>query len=551
VARPESAVTAALAVLCLATVVAYAPGSAASTAGGTVAASATAPSRAGGQTSPNIVVIMADDMRTDDLRWLPSVRRLITERGVRFTNAFSPYPICCPARSSFLNGQYAHNHGVLGNESDFGFHSFDDSSTFATDLKRAGYRTVFLGKYLNGYGQVPPYGEQTGLSRRYVPPGWTDWRGGPTVKDGPNRGSVYNYFKTTLNVNGRLVPLGDRYQTNVFGSMSEDIVDRYAPSDTPFMLWASYVAPHFGSPRDPDDRAIVQNDRPRIRIPTPAVPQAMRGRFDEDIKRPRGVSEADVSDKAGLFEQMPMTEPGTDRYRATVESARQRAEALTVLDRQVERTVAALRQAGELDETLLVFTSDNGFFEGEHRIQSGKSLPYEPALSVPLLMRGPGIPAGQTRSDPVLTIDMAPTFNAIAGAETRSRTVDGQSILQVARQGDEGWTRPVVSETGPLSTLDRWTQDSVRDDPGKDFGDQRYFVRGLRTPRYLYIEWATGEVEMYDMRSDPGQLHSVHGQAAYADDQALLAAELERVKDCAGATCREPMPPGLTAPPLG
>ncbi|HEX4976508.1 MAG TPA: sulfatase-like hydrolase/transferase, partial [Nocardioides sp.] len=125
---------------------------------------------------PNIVFIMVDDMRDDDLRFMPSTRATIRDRGVRFVNSFSPYPLCCPARSSVFSGQYTHNHGVYTVYADYGFHAFDDSRTLATMLDRAGYATTYLGKYLNRYGVDPPHGVSTGNSLRYVPPGWDMWR---------------------------------------------------------------------------------------------------------------------------------------------------------------------------------------------------------------------------------------------------------------------------------------------------------------------------------------------------------------------------------------
>ena len=498
--------------------------------------------------TPNIVVIMADDMRADDLRWMPSVRGLLVDRGAKFTNSFAPYPLCCPARASFLTGQYAHNHGVLSNRANFGFHAFDDTSTIGTDLHAAGYRTALIGKYLNRYGEDPPPGEPVGVSsERYVPPGWTNWQGAPTVKEGPFKGSVYNYRKSTLNRNGQLVSLSGKYNTHAFGDISVRIIERWAGSDTPFFLYASYLAPHFGLPAEPDDPDRIQVDRPRILARTAAVTDAVRGRFDGVITKPRGVAEADVSDKPTWFTQMPMATP---RNRAAmVESARQRAESLVVLDRQVERTVTALRQAGELDQTVIVFTSDNGYFDGEHRIQYDKTLAYEPSLRVPLVIRGAGIPAGVLRHDPVMSIDLAPTINALAGA-TADRLVDGRSMLRIARNGDLGWTRAVLTATGPFISLETWVKNSIRlaDSP---FEDRPRFVLGLRTPRYAYFTWSTDEVELYDMRTDPQQLVSVDGNPEYADEEAELAAFLESVKTCAGVGCGAPLPPGLRGPSTG
>jgi N-acetylglucosamine-6-sulfatase len=486
---------------------------------------------------PNLVVIMADDMRADDLRWMPSVRRLLVQRGASFANSFAPYPLCCPSRASFLTGQYAHNHHVLSNVAPYGFHSFDDSSTVATDLSAAGYRTGLVGKYLNGYGRDAPPGSASGTdSTRYVPPGWTQWRGAPTVVQGDFAGSVYDYRNTTVNWNEQLVSLRGQYNTTAFGDMSVRLINRWAPLDSPFFLYTSYLAPHFGRPAEPDDPPRIQSDVPRMLSRTPAVTGQVRNRFDSVITKPRGRTERDVGDKAAWFAEMPIPLPG--QVAAMVESARQRAEALTLLDQQVARTVQALQGAGELDRTVIVFTSDNGFFEGEHRLQADKTLPYEPALRVPLVIRGAGIPDGVVRRDPAMTIDLAPTLDALAAAAP-TRVVDGRSILNVARHGDEGWDRPVITATGPLSSLERWNVDALAlaDVP---FDDRERFVLGLRVKSFAYFTWATGETELYDMRTDPGQLDSVADDPVYAPAKARLETLLADVRDCSGVGCTTP-----------
>jgi N-acetylglucosamine-6-sulfatase len=162
---------------------------------------APAPPQAAGAERPNIVVVMADDMRVDDLAFAPALRRLVADHGVTFTNSFAPYPLCCPNRASFLTGQYAHNHGVYWHEPPWGYGSFDDSRTLATSLRDAGYRTGFIGKYLNRYG-VDRSKVSGQPSHRFVPPGWSDWRA--AVENPGNagfHGHTYHYFDTPFNVN--------------------------------------------------------------------------------------------------------------------------------------------------------------------------------------------------------------------------------------------------------------------------------------------------------------------------------------------------------------
>jgi arylsulfatase A-like enzyme len=496
---------------------------------------------------PNIVLIMTDDMRADELRWMPRTRRLLGAAGVRFANAFAPHPVCCPARASTVTGQYTHNHGVYAVRKPWGFHSLDDSKTLAVWLKRADYHPLFLGKYLNGYGTQRPPDDSAPNSTRYVPPGWSDWRaaiGGGLPPGHPMTGGTYRYYDMTLNVNGRLVPSGGQYSTTLLGDHTVDMIHDWAPKPKPFFLWANYVAPHYGGPKEPDDpKPFVAAGGRKIRVVTPAVTDRVRDKFD-DIIRPRTLkrrAEKNVADKpVYIRNRAPLS---AKHWAAITESARQRAESLRLVDAQVARTVRALRASGELGNTIIAFTSDNGYFLGEHRMGQGKILPYEPSLRVPVLVRGPGIPRGDVRRDPFLLIDFAPTFLAVAGAEA-SIPIDGQSMLQIAREGDRGWRRGVLTETGPRRvtiTVDGERRSVVLP---RGTADPRFSV-GIRTARYLYVEHANDERELYDLRRDPGQLTNRFGAPAYREVQAHLARTLRGLRDCVGAECRV----DLAAPP--
>src|SRR4051794_2789350 len=234
----------------------------------------------GAPSRPNVLVIMTDDARNDELRFMPHVRHLIGDQGVRFTNAFSPQPLCCPARASFLTGEYSHNHHVWSQAPPYGFQALDDRSTLPVWLNDAGYDTAFLGKYLNGYGaQRLPDGAS---SLRYVPPGWTDWRGAVDgVKTGsPLDGGTYRYFDTTLNDNGFLVPHQGVYQTTLFGDISRQVIRAHAASSRPFFYWASFVAPHHGRPGEADDpKPVHRSDGTMQVFKNPARPKRVWGRF--------------------------------------------------------------------------------------------------------------------------------------------------------------------------------------------------------------------------------------------------------------------------------
>ena len=151
-------------------------------------------------------MITVDDMREDELVYMPKTRALLADAGVTFENSFSPYPLCCPARSSFLTGLYTHNHEVWSHAEPWGFKVLKDADTLPVWLQQAGYDTVFLGKYLNGYGAQPAPDGSSPTSTTYIPPGWSDWRGAIDGGPGPDfpdkDGGTYRFFNTTLNDNG-------------------------------------------------------------------------------------------------------------------------------------------------------------------------------------------------------------------------------------------------------------------------------------------------------------------------------------------------------------
>ena len=498
---------------------------------------------------PNVVVITLDDMREDDLRFMPRTQALIGAQGVAFENAFAPYPLCCPSRSSFVTGLYTHNHGVWSHQEPWGFKALQDQQTLPVWLRNAGYDTVFLGKYLNGYGTQPAPDGSAPDSKTYVPPGWTDWRGaidGGLGAGHPQDGGTYRFFNTTLNDDGQFYLEPGRYQSEVFGDLTAGIVAEQAGDDRPFFLWANYVAPHHGNPGEPDDpKPITRDDGKKTRFVTTARPARVKGMFDALVtEAPGAEGEEDVSDKPFFVRELPPLNAA--ELAGLLEVTRQRAESLAVVDEQVEKTVDALAATGELEDTLIIFTSDNGYFLGEHRIRQGKVLPYEPALAVPLLIRGPGIPAGEVRTDPFTTVDVAPTVLSAADT-TVDWPLNGKDLLGVARSGDEGWRRAVLTETGPrgvVAELDESGPDLKPRDPGPD---AKRFSQGIRTARYLYVEHASGEVELYDMTVDPDQLDSVAGDPAYAEDQAALARVLDKMRNCRGGACSAPMPRSLRA----
>ncbi|MGH3359008.1 MAG: sulfatase family protein [Nocardioidaceae bacterium] len=462
----------------------------------------------GGDTNrPNIVVIMTDDMRRDEFHkaWMNRTRKLIANKGVTFKHSFAPTPLCAPARASFLSGEYVQNHRVRSVGSPYGFRSFRDRNTLPVWLQKAGYRTIHLGKYINGYGRQDTKGGKP--SGKYIPPGWTDWRASLD-----NRGT-YNYRNTHLNRNGKVQSLRGEYQTNAYGRIGSNIIQRYSHRDKPFFLNLSFTAPHHGGPRESDD--------PRG-IKSPARSRKSIGDFDRATRRlPDPDGEPGNKDKPAPVSQRPKLSKRALRGAKRV--YRQRAEAESSVDREVRQLIHTLRRTNELKETYVLFTSDNGYLLGEARRTQGKSLPYDPSLSTPLAIRGPGIPHGRVRTDPFTSIDFAPTIAAMANAKVRAK-VDGKSMLRVARKGDQGWKRPILTNTGARR--------------GK-----KSFGQGIRVPGFLYSEYRTRgrKRELYNLRRDPHALHNLIGRQQYRFTQRRLTMILHKRQNCAGAACRKPV----------
>jgi N-acetylglucosamine-6-sulfatase len=459
------------------------------TAVATLSGSAAGESKSASAVRPNVLVLMTDDQTVESMRVMPNVKTLIADQGVTFDNSFVSYSLCCPSRSTFLTGQYAHNHGVWGNAApNGGYYKLDSTNTLPVWLQRAGYQTIHLGKYLNQYGTRNPL---------EIPPGWGQWYGTPDP-------STYRYLNYQINENGNLVQFGTAaadYKTDVESRLAVDLISRQAADPRPFFMWVAFLAPHAGGPRDSDDPS-------GLATPSPAARD--KNHFaNEPLPMPASFNEADVSDKPAAIRNRALIGPA--RIRAIRENYQQRLESLLAVDDAVAKIVNGLASIGKLNDTYIIFTSDNGFFHGEHRVQAGKVLLYEPSIRVPLLMRGPGIPAGQHRSQFVANIDLAPTIVQATGAQP-GRVMDGRSLIPFAK--------------------DRLLQS------GRDILLETPTYAAVRSPNWLYAEHVTGEKELYNLARDRDELNSLQTNPAYDPIEANLAARLARLRQCKGAVCR-------------
>jgi N-acetylglucosamine-6-sulfatase len=444
---------------------------------------------------PNIVVIETDDQTQAATRFMPALRDLVGAEGATFRRSFVSFPVCCPSRATLFTGQYAHNHGVVGNRPPLGgYVALDKTNWLPVWLQRAGYRTAEIGRTLNGYGQ-------DNADRTEVPPGWDEWRV-------PLDPSTFDYVDFTLNENGSLVPYAD-YQTDAYNRMAVDLIERQATSSRPLFLYLGYSAPHSGRPHTDDDPVGMGTPDP-----APRYRDSYQG---ARLPRPPSFDERNVSDKPQDVADSPRLSP--ERVAGIRENYKQELEALRSVDDGVRAIHDALARTGQLANTLLIFTSDNGYFHGEHRLADGKGLPYEASVRVPLLMRGPGVPRGLRFDQIVANVDLAPTILEAAGA-LPGRTIDGRSLLGLLRDRGREWGRDLLLENPTGSNRgSAWS--------------------AIRTYRYLYAEYSeTGEQELYDLKRDPDELRSLDDDPRYDRVRHVLARRLHALRRCAGRSCQ-------------
>lgn len=473
---------------------------------------------------PNIVFFLTDDMSTKHLRHMPSTRNLIFRTGARFSNFGINVSLCCPARASLLTGKYAHNTGITGNEYPdgfYGFHHGDEAdSTFPIALRRAGYRTSLLGKYLNDYPFVRSAPEPgMGVSPRFVPPGWSRWAV-------PIRGQ-YAGRKYDINLDGRI-----RHKEGARNYLGDFLMRRAVRQvranrdGRGLAMMFSFYGPHRPEPASPIERT---NDRLKARISRISYP------------RTPDFNERDVSDKPSWVRSYPRLDR---RDRAVIDGKfRRQVMSVASIDRHVRVVVRALRRTGQLDNTYLVFTSDHGLHMGSHRLPIGKNTAYRDDVNVPFAISGPGIPAGRVVREPVSVVDVAPTFADMAGIPL-SWVPDGESALPLAQGRQVPWRDWLFIQRGKQFQEESDSHDEPMARSELRAESLKPGYRGVVGRRWAYVDYANGEEELYDLQADPYQLANLMapGVVLTEEQQAVLEdarAALVDLKGCVGmVACR-------------
>jgi arylsulfatase A-like enzyme len=436
---------------------------------------------------PNIVFVMTDDLDERSMEDLGGLSQLMgSTNGATFQNAYVTDPLCCPSRATILRGQYPHNHTILGNlpREEGGEQKFRDlgldQSTVATWLKGAGYRTSYIGKYMNGYGD----------GELYIPPGWDEW-------------FVLNRRPPLPNVNdnGQSITITG-HSTDVFAEEASDFIRRSSENPEPFFAVIGTQAPH-----NP-----------------PAVADRYQGAFaDTPLPQPLNFDEEDILDKPQWLQQYPRL--SQEQMDALEQLYRERLRSMLSVEDLLEQIIGTLDQTGELDNTYLFFTSDNGYHFGNHRLYpAAKQTPYEEDIGVPLMVRGPGVPTGAVRQELVLNNDFAPTIAELAGASTPA-FVDGRSFAPLLTGSTPYFTRSAFLAEG------WWLTEPLTPPLAPTY-------KGVHTQKYMLVEYVdTGEYELYDLGADPYQLDSI-SQADNPQLYSTLQPRLDALRACSGAVCR-------------
>jgi len=536
---------------------------------------------------PSFVVIQTDDETMEELYdgvrmangieefAMPNVLQQLGEKGITFTRYYTPYSLCAPSRVSLLTGRYAHNDHVQGNvPPNGGWTGFQSrqaySHNLATWLQGAGYRTIHIGKILNGYGD-PPYSPGT-----EEPPGWSSWH---TILNSDTDHYAYGYL---MNNNGVVegpygnsgswetreygeiddpgcpsAPLNGKpcyYETDFFNALATQELAATSP-EQPFYMQVDYTTPH-GDFRKPAGPQPATRDIGKFAgAPLPD-------------SRAEGFNEGNVNDKPRFIREAPyLSATEIHTYRVYYQNC---LNALVSVDEGVGQILAELGALHRLRNTYIIFTSDNGFFFGQHRLVGGKFLAYEPSTHLPLIIRGPGIKPHTATGQLASTIDIAPTVLELAEV-TPDKSMDGVSLVPYMREPSLRSRRPLLFESfvqtddveqdGQATTTSPETSAGERAAAGPARGKlgiagadarrstdatahasvvappKNYY--GIRLGPYKYIEWPDGEKELYDITKDPYELNNVVRNPNFFPVRAFLHKELERLEECKGRTCQE------------
>jgi len=489
---------------------------------------------------PNILLLITDDqdVALEGIKYMPNLQRLLVKEGITFSNFFTHTPICCPSRASILSGIYNHNGGATGNgarRNCYGkeWQANKEHQTFAMFARQAGYKTAFAGKYLNSYGLV---GE-----KNRIPPGWDWWLGqvgNAKYYDYEIVGSQDGGKTSTVTKHGRTY--ANDYFADVVARRTTRAIREFAATDQPFLIVASWPTPHGPF------------------IPAPQY----NGRFDGlQCPRPPNYNSSKTSNlqKHWMMRQLRPLSKDDAKHIDWVFSKRH--EMLQSVDEHIKHFIAALQTSGQLENTYIIYTSDNGFHFGQHRLIAEKRQLYESDLRVPGIVRGPHVAKNKrVKKKAVLNIDIAPTiFEIVSGQEAPIECMDGMSFLPIIdeRRKASSWRKDfLVSYRGDETFENRlFPEHATRDRMADAANNTFHCVRSMKSPGYavgntIYCRFDDDEnfVEFYNLTADKWQLHNTANRLSKAVKN-QLESRLKFLKRCKGSTCRKgAAPPSIGCP---
>ena len=464
--------------------------------------------------APNIVVILTDDQDdTGSMNYMPKTLSLLAEHGITFTNSFVNFSLCAPSRSSFLTGEAAHNDGITSNKGTKGggWTSFkkDEENVLPVWLKAAGYKTALLGKYVNGYakGKRPHgfgywasvAGSWLDLSSipanpaTYVPPSWDLWYA--LTKE--------RYYDYSVNENGTLINFGHEasdYATDVVKDRAVRFIKDQAGSTAPFFMLVATKAPHGQGDEGEKGPAIAARGEHAF--------------MDVTIPRNPAFYESDVTDKEPSFRQTPVV---VGRRGNLETEYRKELQSLQSVDDLVEAVVTTLRDTGKLDNTLIVYTSDDGIPLRPARAV-GKASPYEGSIRFPLVIRrtrGAGEPEAQ------------PAREQSRHRGHDWRTLPGRSQASLATATRLSRSSPTPTPRGVVPSSSRVATTEAPRPNAMPLFVRRTGIRRMNS----------GFEELYDLAADPYELASKVHDAKYTGDLARMRGMEQKLRTCAGPDC--------------
>ncbi|KAG0311503.1 hypothetical protein BGZ99_010122 [Dissophora globulifera] len=466
---------------------------------------------------PNFLVFLTDDQdrRMNSLDHLPLVKKYIRDQGTEFTNYYTTTAMCCPSRVSLWSGQFAHNHNVTDESPPHGSYTKFvaqnlEQNWLPTWLQAAGYSNNYIGKFING---VSP-------TLKRAPKGFDKDHWEPLVA--PN---IYTFYTPIFATNdGPLEAHTGVYQTDIISDKSIAILDGLAQNKSnPFLFVISPTAPHDEVWLTPAGGTIF----------TPPVPAKRHEGLFKGAKAPRHPSfNPDKNDKVSWVGSLPkLTDSEVDRIDAIYQA---RLESLQATDELVERVIKRLEENGQLDNTYIVYTTDNGYHLGTHRMFAGKQTAYEEDTNIPFIIRGPGIAKG-VKSNAVATHTHFPaTVLKLAGLPVPDE-LDAHSIPVLENKAVYGKDQPTEA-----FAVEFWSQAFVENATAR-FDTNTYKSVRLIGQGYnlLYSVWCTGEHEYYDLTKDPFQIKNIYKKTKPSLLNRLDAL-LNVLRTCKGPTCRDP-----------